>query len=206
VADQIRSFYGLEAEVLPPPVDCGLFRPAWAPPSDYFLLAGRIIEPYKRMSVVIDAFRSLPHQLVVAGTGPALSELRQSAPPNVKFVGQLDDAQLVATMQNCRAAIFPSTDDFGLIPVEVMACGRPVLAYAGGGALETVAEGVTGAFFADCTPRGVVAAVESFEPEQYDVARVRRHAEQWDVERFRVRIRDIARDVIGVEQPDGAGE
>jgi glycosyltransferase involved in cell wall biosynthesis len=195
-ATQIRRFYGREAEVVGAPVDCDRFRPSSAPPGEHFLLSGRLVEPYKRVSIAIEAFRRLPHRLLIAGDGPALPELRAAAPRNVEFLGHLEDDALVEAMQGCAAALFPSRDDFGLVPVEVMACGRPVLAYAGGGAVHTVVPGVTGELFAAQTADAVVAAVRAFDPSAYDANAIRAHAERWDRGRFLTRVRrSVARTV-----------
>lgn len=187
-AAQIERFYGRRAEVIGAPVDCALFHPAAGAPDDYFLICGRLVEPYKRVSVAVEAFRDLPHRLVIAGDGPALDDLRAAAPANVEFVGHLADEELVPLMQRCQAAIFPSRDDFGLLPLEVMACGRPVIAYEGGGATETVVAGRTGSFFPDQSPESVRAAVASFVPEGFDARVIREHAEQWDRPVFRRRL------------------
>lgn len=190
-ADQIREYYGREAAVIGAPVDCERFRPApdGSELGDYFLLVSRLVEPYKRVGAAVEAFRRMPDErLIVAGDGPAMGELKAAAPGNVEFLGRQEDAELVALMQRCRAAIFPSCDDFGLVPVEVMACGRPVLAYADGGALYTVREGVTGRFFPAQTPDAIVRAVRDFEPEDYDAGDIRQHALQWDRLRFRARL------------------
>jgi glycosyltransferase involved in cell wall biosynthesis len=184
VAGQIERFYGRTSRVIYPPVDCERFRPGSAPHEEYFLLCGRLIEPYKQPTIAVDAFRGLPHRLVVAGDGPALPELRRRAGPNVEFRGHLGDDELIPLMQGCAAAIFPSIDDFGLIPVEVMACGRPVIAFAGGGALETVVAGRTGEFFDHQTAESLAAAVRSFDPSAYDTQAIRAHAERWRRERF----------------------
>ena len=156
-AEQIERFYGREAEVIGAPVDCDLFRPGQTAAGDYYLFCGRLIEPYKQVGIAIEAFRRIGARLVVAGTGPDFERLAASAPPNVEFVGQLDDDRLVPLMQRCRALVFPSRDDFGLIPVEAMACGRPVIAYAGGGSLYTSVPGVTGELFAEQTADAVEA-------------------------------------------------
>jgi glycosyltransferase involved in cell wall biosynthesis len=190
VAEQIERFYGRSATVVGAPVDCGVFHPSEAAPEDYFLLCGRLIEPYKRVRVTIEAFRRLGRRLVVAGDGPALQELQAISPSNVEFTGHLSDTDLVPLMQRCAAAVFPSQDDFGLIPVEVMACGRPVLAYAGGGALYTVKPGVSGELFQEQTAECLEGAVRVFSPESYDGARIRAHALQWDSAHFRQRIVD----------------
>ena len=188
-AEQIERFYARPVDVVGAPVDTTTFRPSGDAPGDYFLLCGRLIEPYKRVGVAIEAFRRLGLPLVIAGDGPAFAELRASAPANVEFLGHLDDDRLVPLMQGCRAAIFPSRDDFGLIPVEVMACGRPVLAYAGGGAQYTVAPGRTGELFAEQTPDSLAAALQTFDPGVYDPAAIREHALQWGHEPFRERVR-----------------
>lgn len=196
IADQIDQFYGRSSEVVWPPVDCKRFHPPSQPGHDgYFLFCGRLIEPYKRASIVIEAFRTLPHKLIVAGDGPALSDLRRAAGPNVEFVGQLDDERLIPLMQRCAGVIFPSRDDFGLIPVEVMACGRPALAYAAGGALETVVPGLTGEFFTAQTAEALRDAVIRFDPDAYDPAQIRKHAELWRTERFVTALRTVVDEV-----------
>jgi glycosyltransferase involved in cell wall biosynthesis len=192
IAEQIRRFYGREPEVIYPPVDCDLFTPdSGDDHDDYFLLCGRLIEPYKRFGIAIDAFRDLPYRLLVAGDGPAYAELTERASDNVEFLGGLDDDALVPVMQRAAAMLFPSTDDFGLIPVESMACGRPVIAFAAGGALETVKAGETGEFFDRPTPDGIRAAVEAFDPGSYDPAAIRAHAENWALPRFQAQIREV---------------
>jgi len=185
VAQQIRRAYGRDSEVIHPPVDCDRFRPGHEAGHDgYFLFCGRLVEPYKRPGLVIEAFRGLPWRLVVAGDGPNYPELKERATGNIEFLGHVDDADLVPLMQRCAASVFPSVDDFGLIPVETMACGRPVLAFAGGGALETVKAGETGEFFDQPTVDALRTAVERFDPDAYDSAAIRAHAERWHLPRF----------------------
>ncbi len=195
VAGQIKEFYGREAELVRPPIDCETFRPASEGHEGYFLFCGRLVEPYKRPSLVVDAFASLPHELRIAGDGPALADLRRRAGRNVTFLGHLDDRDLVPLMQRCAAAIFPSRDDFGLLPLEVMACGRPVLAYAAGGALETVVPGRTGELFADKRVDTLTNAIRGFDPDAYDPGIVRAHAEGWHADRFRAQIRSFVLDM-----------
>jgi glycosyltransferase involved in cell wall biosynthesis len=191
IAARLRDAYGVEAAIVGPPVDCGLFTPTAAPPGDYFLFCGRLVEPYKRVTDLIRAFNRLDVALVIAGEGPARRELEAIAGPRIEFAGQLGDRELVELMRGCSAAVLPSRDDFGLVPVEVMACGRPVIAFAGGGATETVLPGVTGELFAEQTPEAIEDAVRSFDAARYEPAAIRAHAEQWDVARFRERIRDL---------------
>lgn len=204
VAGQIRKFYRREPTVIHPPVDCERFRPSGLPPEDYVLLCGRLIEPYKRPTLVVEAFRDMPERrLVVAGDGPEAARLRRIAPPNVEFRGALADRELVETMARCSFAVFPSRDDFGLVPVEVMACGRPVLAFAGGGALETVPAGVGGALFGEQSVDCLVDAVERFEPGSYQPAEIRAHAERFGAPRFRDAIRVEAGRVVGYSASGG---
>ncbi|MBA3302092.1 MAG: glycosyltransferase [Thermoleophilaceae bacterium] len=194
-ADQIESFYNREADVVGVPIDCGLFSPGKEGPEDFFLFSGRLIEPYKRVGVAIEAFRGSGRKLVVAGDGPAYTELRAMAGPEVEFTGHLEDAELVSLMRRCSAAVFPSRDDFGLVPVEVMACGRPVLAYRGGGAETTVKAGVTGEFFDEQTPGAIREALDAFDATRYDPAAIRAHAMQWDSVEFRRRVRAVVTEV-----------
>lgn len=186
VAEQIERFYGRRARVIRPAVDTDVFRPGDSPGhDDYFLFCGRLVEPYKRPTAVVEAFRRNGLPLVMAGDGPSRRELEASAPANVRFTGELTDAELVPLMQRAAALIFPSRDDFGLLPVEVMACGRPVLALGAGGALETVRPGETGEFFAEPTPEAIADAVASFDPGSFDPGRCRARGEEFGLPRFR---------------------
>lgn len=199
VASQLREFFGRDADVVHPPVDCERFKLSAQPPEDYVLLCGRLIEPYKRPTMVVEAFRRMPdRRLVIAGDGPEAARLREIAPPNVEFRGALGDEDLVEAMAACSFAVFPSRDDFGLVPIEVMACGRPVLAYAGGGALETIPPGVGGEFFTEQSTEALVVAIEAFEPDAYDPAAIRAHAKEFDVPRFHDAIREQAAELIGL--------
>ncbi|HLJ02439.1 MAG TPA: glycosyltransferase [Solirubrobacteraceae bacterium] len=197
-AELIRRCYGREAEILAPPIDCERFRPgAGRGRGGYFLFVGRLVEAYKRPSLVLEAFARMPERkLLVAGDGPALGALRVRAGANVEFLGQLDDAGLAEAMQGCAAAIFPSIDDYGLVPLEVNACGRPVLAVRAGGARHTVQPGVTGEFLREQSAQAIVDAVRDFDSERYDPLAIRRHALGWDSAVFRRRIRAAAMEVI----------
>jgi len=197
VADQLARNYGVRSRVIWPPVDCERFTP---PPDqdhdDYFLFYGRLIEPYKRPTLAVEAFRGSRRRLIVAGDGPAMADLRRRAPANVEFAGQLQDADLIPLIQRSAAVVFPSRDDFGLVPVEAMACGRPVLAFAGGGALETVLPGVTGEFFGSQDVSVLHAAIEKFNPDAYDPGVIRSHAERWRVERFQREFLEAAAETL----------
>ncbi len=202
VARRIKESYGAESQMLAPPIDCDLFTPDSAPAGDHYLFCGRLIEPYKRITVLVEAFNRLDQRLVIAGDGPARAQLEGLAGPNVEFRGQLGDEALVTAMRSCRAAVFPSRDDFGLVPVEVMACGRPVLAFDGGGATETVVPGVTGELFASQEPEVIADAVRSFVPGRYDPHAIREHAVRWDRSRFRESIRSMVAELLSARGSD----
>lgn len=205
-AAQILRFYGRRAEVVGAPVDCQHFRPSGSPPGDYFLLCGRLIEPYLGAETAIEAFRRLPdHRLVIAGVGPHEERLRRGAPANVEFVGRVDDAELVHLMQHCLAGLSPARHDFGLIPIEIQACGRPVLALGEGGALSTVAPGISGEFFAERTPEALASALRDLDPASYESRRVREHALQWDSPAFRQRIRAAVEETAAARRGTAAG-
>lgn len=196
-AGLIQSAYGRHADLLPPPVDCDLFRPSGRPPGGYFLFVGRLVEAYKRPSVVVDAFAEMPdRRLLIAGDGPALVSLRRRATSNVEFLGRLDDDALVQVMQGCDAALFPSIDDYGLVPLEVNACGRPVLALRAGGAVHTVKPGVTGEFLEHAGATAVITAVREFDSARYDAGEIRRHAQRWDTGEFRSKLRAAAERLV----------
>lgn len=203
VAAIIERAYGVRAEVVHPPVDLTLFRPSPAPGHDgFYLFSSRLIEPYKRPSLAVEAFRDFPGRLVIAGDGPAYGELRASAPGNVEFVGELGQADLGALMQRCAAVIFPSKDDFGLVPVEAAASGRPTIAYGAGGALETVVPGITGELFAEQTAESLRSALDRFDPDAYDRDAMVQHAAGFGVPRFKAAIdRAVTRAAAGEFPP-----
>ncbi|WP_428032026.1 glycosyltransferase [Ancylobacter sp.] len=189
VAARIRKYWRRDAEVLHPPVDVAAFAPVPAAErGDFYLWAGELV-PYKRPDIAIEAFRQLGLPLVVIG-GPdkARKRLEASRPANVTFLGKVDFATLRAHMARCKALIFPGEEDFGMVPVEVMASGRPVIAYGRGGALETVLHGETGFLFNDQSVEGLVTAVRDFEASglgDLDPARLVAHAARFDETTFR---------------------
>jgi len=189
VARRIGKYYRRAANLINPPVDMSGYRVAPAT-DDYFLVVSRLV-PYKRLDIVIEAFNQLGLPLKVVGRGRQRHELEARARPNIEFLGRVDEAELRPLYARCRALIWPEAADFGIAPVEVQASGRPVIAYAAGGALETVLPGETGLFFHQQTPAAVMAAVQGFQAEQFDPARIRRHAEQYDVSVFTRRMAEF---------------
>ncbi len=182
VAARIAKYYRRDSSILPPPVDTSRFTPCDST-EDYFLVVSRLV-PYKRVDIAVESFSRLGLPLRVVGSGRDERRLRNLAAPNVEFLGQLDDADLREQMARCRALIFPGEEDFGLTPVEAQSCGRPVIAYAAGGALASVVEGSTGIFFPEQTANSLAHAVERFDDAFFDPAAIRRHAEEFDTQRF----------------------
>jgi glycosyltransferase involved in cell wall biosynthesis len=185
IQNRIRRFYDRESAVIYPPVDTDRFTPSQEPPEDYFLIVGRLI-PYKRVDLAVQAFTELGLPLVVVGEGRDRPELQAIAGANVTFLGQVPDGpELLRLFQRCQAFVFPGLEDFGIAPVEAQAAGRPVIAYAGGGALDTVREGVTGTFFREQTAEDLAAAVRGFSAADYDPRACRSNAERFSEETFR---------------------
>jgi glycosyltransferase involved in cell wall biosynthesis len=184
VQARIRAFYGRDAEVIHPGVNCGFFTPGQdSAGGDYYLVVSRL-KPYKRIDIVVDAFNRSGKRLIVIGNGSEGRRLRRRARGNIRFLGRTSDDALRDHYRRCQALIFPTHEDFGLTPLEAQACGRPVIAYGRGGALETVAEGRTGIFFNEQTPQSLAAAIERFEAMQFDPAAIRSHACEFDQQIF----------------------
>jgi glycosyltransferase involved in cell wall biosynthesis len=191
VHDRIERFYHRGSEILYPPVDAGRFHAYAAPPDDFFLVVSRLI-PYKRIDLAVQAFNHLGLPLVVIGDGRERAKLEALAGPNIRFMGRLDDAQTDQYRYRCRALIFPGEDDFGIAPVEAMAAGRPVIAYAAGGALDTVAEGASGLYFSEPNADSLAEAVLRFQAMKFDPASIQAHARLFSRERFREKFLEFA--------------
>jgi glycosyltransferase involved in cell wall biosynthesis len=183
VRRRIGKIYRRDAVIIYPPVDTGRFEPATSQIDDYYLIVGRLV-PYRRIDLLIEAFNHLERPLLIAGSGRDRERLEAMAGPNITFLGYVPDDELPALMAKCRAFMFPGEEDFGIAPIQAMAAGRPVIAYAAGGAKETVVPG-TGRLFAEQTVADIIEAVESFDPKSVSPAFIRRHAEQFDVSRFK---------------------
>jgi glycosyltransferase involved in cell wall biosynthesis len=181
---RIKKYYQRDSVIIYPPVDVERFHPVDRPAGDYYLIVSRLI-PYKRIDLAVAALSRLKRRLVVVGEGRDRPQLEALAGPTVEFKGRLPWAEVTALMANCRAFIFPGFEDFGISPLEAQAAGRPVIAFARGGALDTVIEGETGLFFHEQSVEALVAAIERFEQSVFDPAAARTNAERFSNERFR---------------------
>jgi len=193
-AQRVRKYWRRSARVLHPPVDIQRFTVSNAR-GGYYLWLGQLV-PYKRPDLAVDAFSQSGRPLVVAGTGSELRKCRRLASPNVTFVGKVSDEQAARLLEGCRALVFTGTEDFGIVPVEAMACGKPVVAFRRGGALDTVRDGQSGVFFCDQTAEAVNVAIRRLDGiEKYlQPQKIRTWAETFDEPRFREGIREIIDD------------
>ncbi|OIP79837.1 MAG: glycosyl transferase [Parcubacteria group bacterium CG11_big_fil_rev_8_21_14_0_20_48_46] len=189
VQKRIKKYYGRESTVMYPPVDVASFTVA-AGPKDYFLAGGRLV-PYKKIDLVIEAFRALDMPLKIFGTGPDTERLRKRAKDNVEFVGRVSEREKRKLFANARAFINPQVEDFGITMIEALASGTPVVAYRGGGAEEIVGDGINGVFFNEQTWEGIVDIVMRTDFSHFDPATVRASAEKFSTERFHREMRDF---------------
>ena len=190
VAERILKYYGRESEVLHCPVDIDRFT-VGPGEGEYFIVASRLL-PYKRIELAIEAASRANVALLVAGTGPAEPALRKLAQnTTTTMLGYVSDARLNELLGNARAAVLPGEEDFGLVPLEAAAAGRPTIAYRGGGALETIAENETGAFFDDPNPESLASALRNFDASRFNPGILRAHAERFAPAQFIERLRAI---------------
>jgi glycosyltransferase involved in cell wall biosynthesis len=190
VAERIRRIYGRDATVVPPPVEIDRFRGLSGVPGDYYLIVSRL-NAYKRIHLAVEAFNHLHLPLVIVGEGPHRPALERMAAPTVRFLGRVDDGELGKLLGGCRALILPGEEDFGIAVLEANAAGRPVVAYLGGGALDTVEPGVTGVFFSEPSTDSLADAVLRAARIPWDPDALRRHAAHFDVAAFRERMDNL---------------
>jgi glycosyltransferase involved in cell wall biosynthesis len=189
VRTRIRELYGRTADMIYPPVDTSLFTLSRRD-DGYYLIVSALV-PYKAVDVAIEAFNRSGDRLVIVGEGPDAARLRKLAGPHVTFEGWQPDDRLREYYAGCRALIFPGEEDFGIVPVEAMATGKPVLAYARGGALETVIDRAdlrTGILFPGQSVDSLLAGLEVLKRTSFDSERIRAHALTFDRELFKERI------------------
>lgn len=186
VARRIKEIYGRDAVVIPPPIDVDRFQPS-TEVDDYYLVLSRLM-PYKRIDLAIEACKRLGRRLIVIGDGPDRKRLEKLAGPKTEFLGRQPDHLVNYYASRCRALLFPGEEDFGMAPLEVNAAGRPVIAFRGGGAMETVIEGVTGIFFDKPESAALAEAIEEFESHFWHQQLLRRHAEKFDTGVFAFRV------------------
>ena len=200
VQERIKRFYGQESEVVYPPVDTARCTPAadgGAGNGGYDLIVSALV-PYKRVDLAVEAYARLGYPLKVVGTGSAAKKIARRAAPNVEFLGWRSDDDVLALYRNCRFLVFPGEEDYGLVPLEAMACGKPVIAFGRGGATETIAEGVSGIFFCEQTADAIRDAVGRAERARWDCAAVRARALKFGEDQFLEGMARCVRETLGL--------
>lgn len=205
IASRIRKYYGRESTVIHPPVEA-LASAVSGRTGDYYLAIGRLVD-YKRFDLAANACSRLGRRLKVIGDGPQFKILRRMAGPTVEFLGRVGDGEVREKLAGCRALLFPGEEDFGIVPVEAQSFGRPVIAYASGGVLETVrgvlsgetgVKNATGVFFPEQTLASIEKAILNFEAVENDFCpgTIREHSLQFDTAEFKSRIAEYVRSAV----------
>jgi glycosyltransferase involved in cell wall biosynthesis len=186
---RIGKVYGRSATIIYPPVDTQRFAPT-AVVDDYYVIVGRLV-PYRRIDLLIAAFNKLGKPLLIAGSGRDRARLEALAGPTIQFLGYVPDADLPDLLARAKGFMFPGEEDFGIAPIQAMAAGRPAIAYAAGGALDTVLPGQTGILFAEQTVEAIMAAVAECEAVTWDTAVIQQHAQQFDTAVFKTKMQQF---------------
>lgn len=196
VAQRISRLYQRDCVVIPPPVDCSFDTPDHSNPGDFFLIVNALA-PYKRVDLAIEAFNKNGLPLRIIGGVPKSSSLRKMAGSNITFLGCVSDEDVRENYRRCRALIFPGVEDFGLVPLEAQACGRPVIAFGHGG-VETVIEGVSGHFFHQQTSEALDTAIQEFESLQFSPDLISRRCREFDILEIEKRLRDYLNEIFSL--------
>ena len=201
VAGRIRRYYGREATIVYPPVDTTFFQPADVTPGSHFLIVSALV-PYKRIDLAITACERAGATLRIVGDGPDRSRLEARAGRHVAFLGRLNDDEVRKQYREAQAVLLPGEEDFGIVTVEAQACGRPVVALARGGALETVIDGENGILYPDTDEASLVAALNRAASTRFDSDRISRTAQQFSRECHVQRLREVIDETVAA--PAGA--
>lgn len=196
VARRIAKFYRRECDIVCPPVETDRFEIS-AEVDDYYLIVSRFV-PYKRLDLAVEALTALGRPLKIVGEGRQRRALEAIAGKNVEFLGRVDDVELPRLIARAKAFLMPGEEDFGIAPVEANACGRPVIAYARGGALDSQIEGVTGTLFQEQTVAAMCEAICRADEIEFDPATIRRNADRFNTRVFKTQLAEIiAREMRG---------
>ena len=195
VAGRISRYYNRQATVVYPPVDTAFFHPDGTAPGDYVLVVSALV-PYKRIDLAIAAAAQAGVRLKIAGVGTERPRLERLAGPSVEFLGRVSNEAVRDLYRGAQAVLMPGEEDFGIVPVEAQACGRPAIALAAGGALETIEDGVTGVLVADPTPGSFAEAIARVAQDGFDPQVLRARAERFSEERFLSGMTQVITDVL----------
>lgn len=186
VAGRIKKYYKKESTVINPPIDTQKFRIGKT--GDYFLMVGRLMT-YKRFDIAVEAFNRLGWPLKIIGRGLEYKKLKKMAKPNIEFTGRLSEKDLFKTYANAKAFIFPQEEDFGLVAIEAMASGKPIIAFRGGDIVEHAGEGKEAVYFEEQTPESLIKALKKFNPDNFNPAAIREKALPFDKKLFKEKIK-----------------
>ncbi len=201
IQNRIEKHYRRSADVIYPPVDTQFYTPAPASqPGDFFLIVSAFA-PYKKLDLAIEAFNHLNLPLKIIGQGQDRKRLQSLARPNIEFLGSLPDKEVREHYRKCRALIFPGEEDFGIVPVEVQACGRPVIAFAKGGILETTVQDETALWFHEQTPDALINALRVFDSRSFSPAKIRENALRFARDRFQQEVQQYVTQKLATFRP-----
>lgn len=207
VAQRIERYYSRKAAaIIHPPVDVEQFTPATSDAGsrerrDPYYLIVSALAPYKRVDLAIEAFRERKERLVIVGTGPQEKRLRSQASERIEFRGRVAPEELVELYRDCEGCLLPGVEDFGIAPVEAQACGRPAIAFAEGGALDTVRDGTTGVLFFEQTPRALSQAIDKAKDLGFNKTALRDWADQFSRARFKSKLAEFVQARAGTHEP-----
>lgn len=214
VRKRIFRHYGKDAEVIYPPVDTDFFTPqensgrlTGSMPegeSDFYLVVSAFA-PYKRVDLAIEAFNRLRYPLKIIGGGQEEKRLKKMAKSNIEFLGWKNNEELGDCYRRCKALIFPGEEDFGITPLEAQACGKPVIAFGKGGALESIKEGVSGIFFNEQTADCLIGKIKRFETMEFDSAAIRENATLFSRQIFKEKINNFIKEIYRENKTPGLG-
>lgn len=195
VAGRIRRYYNRKATIVYPPVDTIFFHPADVPTGSHFLIVSALV-PYKRIELAMAACDRVGATLRIVGDGPDRARLEAQAGRNVEFLGRLSDERVRDEYRQALAVVLPGEEDFGIVPVEAHACGRPVVAFGLGGAVETVIDGENGVLFAHADVASLAAALQRVAGQRFDSIRISQHAQRFSRDRHVQQMREVIDDTV----------
>lgn len=198
VQKRIKRYYNIESEIIYPPVDTSRFK-LCMDKDDFYLTASRLV-PYKKVKMIVEAFVQNKKRLIVAGKGPELELIRNIATENITVLGEVDDNEMVTLMQKAKGFVFAAFEDFGMVPVEAMSCGTPIIAYSKGGCEDTVIDGKTGIFFDEQSISSLNESIDRFEKMSFDYEFISEHANYFNTKRFKEEMNAFIRKIMEVKK------
>lgn len=196
VQNRIKHTYDKESTVIYPPVNTQKF--IFQKEKDFYLTASRLV-PYKKIKLIVEAFNDMPDKkLIVIGQGEEYKEILKIAKPNIEILGYQEDGMLIKYMQNAQAFIYAAVEDFGILPIEALSCGTPVIALNSGGTAETIVDGVNGIHFKEQTKDRIIEAVKRFEKASFEARLISKSAEIYSKIRFKKEIKEFIKEKLPI--------